>query len=116
MDEKMNRQLDQALDALAEEVRAASPLPGPDLMARVLADAADHTAAAPAPAPVRPERRGGLWDFGWLGGTVAAMAVALLIGMGIGLQMDTADLPLLAAAETGEMMLSDGGFLPEEIL
>lgn len=116
MDENMERRLDQALADLAEEVQTASPRPSPDLMARVLADAADVTGQVPQPQPVRRATPLRVWSLGWLGGAVAAMAVALMLGIGVGAQLEPADLPLMASDDQGEMVLSDGGFLPEEIL
>jgi len=73
------------LDDLFAEARGAE-MPGDDLVARVLADAADiQAAAAAAPAP-----SGGGWMAGWLsgvggwfgaGGLVAATMAGLLIGV-----------------------------------
>ena len=54
MVEKMDKALDDALSGLAREMRGAAALPGPDLTARVLADAAAVAAErAPAVAPAR---------------------------------------------------------------
>jgi len=89
-----------ALTILAREVGAATPLPGPDLVARVLGDAAEITAerrelietAAPARRPelhVRT-RRIGLIErlLGWQTGVAAMMMLALGAGVGVGLEIE----------------------------
>ncbi len=55
--------------------------------------------------------------FGWAGGAVAAAALALIVGIGVGQQMD-GGLPMMAAAEeeVSGLFLSDSGFLPEDFL
>jgi hypothetical protein len=112
--------IDAALDALAEEALAGSPRPGPDLVARVLADAA---AVAPAPevrltagetqaaAPVSWMDR----IFGWTGGAVATLVLCFGIGLGVGMAMDDGDLPM-AGAEQEELMFAESDFLQDEIL
>lgn len=123
---KMDRAIDRALTALSREVREATPRPGPDLVARVLADAAAVShAARPAQVQGQATRRAELarvlvWVraamFGWASGAVAAMAVALVIGISVGLEMEKADLPLLASADEGMLGMADGALIPEEIL
>lgn len=113
--------LDAELDALAREVNDAAPRPGPDLMARVLADAgaiaADIRDSAPAPAiAAGAQQTAGGFSlrtllFGWTGGAVAAMALALVIGMGVGMQLDPAGMPLMAAQTDDSVLFAAGGGL-----
>jgi len=98
---------DAALTIFAREVVAATPRPGPDLVARVLGDAAEITAersaltkaAAPARRPdLRTRtRRVGLIErlFGWQAGVAAMMMLALGFGVGIGLEIEPEAIPLL---------------------
>ena len=116
MTKNADSKLDHALDRLAQDVIAASPRPGPDLMARVLADAAAiHPPQVEVQPGMVPERNFRVTDllFGWASGAVAAIALALVIGMGVGMQMEAGDLPFL---EEEAVALADGGLLPEEIL
>lgn len=114
--------LDAALDALGRDALAGSPRPGPDLIARVLADAAD---VAPAQtAEVAPSTQGaapeGRWLdalFGWTSGALATMALCFAIGVGVGLEaeIDIAELPILGG-ESEELMFAESDFLQDEIL
>ena len=106
MVEKMDKALDDALSGLAREMRGAAPLPGPDLTARVLADAAAVAAErAPAVAPARamqaPPVRRGVFDtlFGWTSGAVAAIAVCMSVGIAVGMEIDATDLPMMGEEE-----------------
>lgn len=115
MTENAELKLDRALEALAREVADNTPRPGPDLLARVLADAAAvHPPQADEPVRTQAVRTG--WRtmlFGWTSGAVAAMALALIVGMGVGMEMEPADLPF---ATDELVVMADGGLLPEEIL
>ncbi|MEO1492559.1 MAG: hypothetical protein AAFV19_10450 [Pseudomonadota bacterium] len=112
--------MDAALDALGREVQTGSPRPGPDLVARVLADAA---AVAPAPevqlhpGEVRSAASESWLDrmFGWTGGVVATMALCFAIGIGVGLGMEDGDMPMAGAAQE-ELMFAESDFLQDEIL
>lgn len=121
MAEKAEFDLDAALTALAREARAASPGPGPDLVARVLADAATVSTGRAAPAPPRPVAgsaagaatgRAGLLDaafgalFGWTTGAVACMALGLAIGIGVGLEMDAGPLTIFDNSTQAETPLA----------
>ena len=113
--------IDAALAALADEVKQHSPRPGPDLVARVLADAA---AAAPVAAGVAVAGKAvhgaspGLWEtlFGWTSGAVAAMALSLAIGVGIGMELEPGDLPMTEADLVEEYVASAGSMLQDDFL
>ena len=103
MVENMDKVLDDALEGLAREARAATPLPGADLSARVLADAAAVSvqnapveAAMPEVADTTGSRQG-IFDalFGWASGAVAAVAVCMSLGVAVGMELDPSDLPML---------------------
>lgn len=130
MVEKADFDLDAALAALAREAGAASPAPGPDLVARVLADAAEVSAGRrPAPARARPVARpvagplagkaaggGGRFGafsgaisgaiFGWTTGAVACMALGLALGIGVGLEMNTGPLSIFDNSMQAETPLA----------
>ncbi|MEM0944070.1 MAG: hypothetical protein AAGI70_08995 [Pseudomonadota bacterium] len=90
MDKGGKNDLDHLLASLARDERAGRPEPGAALIARVLADAADVTAAGDRAAtaePVRPKWRlswPSLAPLAWPGGAVATMALGLTLGIGIG--------------------------------
>lgn len=117
--------LDAALTELAGDVAKATPRPGADLMARVLADAANVAASkaamdrASAATRVTNVKRPSLFDmlFGWTATATAAAALAFVVGMGVGMQID-ADLPMMANDDgpTVEFFATDSGFLPDEFL
>ena len=117
--------LDAALTELAGDVAKATPRPGADLMARVLADAANVAAAnavvdrASAAPTVTDNDRPRLFDllFGWTATATAAAALALVVGIGVGMQID-ADLPMMASDDGPaiEFFATDAGFLPDEFL
>ncbi|MEM9140117.1 MAG: hypothetical protein AAGB15_09825 [Pseudomonadota bacterium] len=116
-------QLDAALATLVDEVAAASPRPGPDLVARVLADAARVAGDRPAPEPVRaPQTQSHaqtafrLFGFGWASGAAVAMVAALVIGIGVGMQVDPSELGLMTEAPGADLSMADGGFILEDIL
>ena len=107
MVENMEKALDDALSGLAREMRDAAPLPGPDLTARVLADAAAVAAEqAPSTAATGAREsapaRGGLLDtlFGWTSGAFAAIAVCMSVGIAVGMEIDADDLPMLGQEES----------------
>ena len=123
MSDRVEMDLDAALDELAADVVAATPRPGTDLTARVLADAA-AVAAATVPAEevrqsVAPTAGGfSLSDFlfGWAGGATAAAALALVIGITVGMQVD-ADLPMMTENDGQEVgLFADSGFLSDDFL
>ena len=120
MDKSADTHMDMLLKQLADDVAENTPRPGPDLMARVLADAGDVIAAQPRPAPAMPMQtplRPGLFDMllGWGTGAVAALAVALVLGIGVGMEMEPGDLPFMES-EDDTLTMADGGFMPEDIL
>ncbi len=90
MTEKRQFDPDAALAALARAERAARPQVSERLHARVLADAAEVSAANPAAKPGRPAPVGRGW-LGWIrgvdlwaGAAVAAAILCLAIGLGVG--------------------------------
>lgn len=116
---------DAALATFAREVRAATPLPRPELVARVLGDAAEigaGFATGHASAAAVPQRRAlarakpGLLErlFGWQVGAVAVMMLALGLGVGVGLEIEPEAMPLLEkGAQEAPIALAalDGGFI-----
>ncbi|MEM7211441.1 MAG: hypothetical protein AAF479_06005 [Pseudomonadota bacterium] len=113
--------IEMTLQTLAEEVRDASPRPGPDLMARVLADAAAMApVAAGGVAVAAQSQRGGagILDmlFGWTGGAVAAMALSLALGIGIGMELEPGDLPMTEADLVQEYAAAGGSLLNDDFL
>ena len=120
MVENAEMKMDALLKELAQDVERGTPRPGPDLMARVLADAAEVAAARPqatADKAAASSQGFSIIDFllGWTTGAVAAMAVALVLGIGVGMQMEPGDLPYIMEDED-MLTMSDGGFLPEDVL
>lgn len=119
MVDQMEKTMDRALDALAHEVAAATPRPGADLMARVLADAAQVAPPRPAPsvtlAPARPRTLGEIL-FGWTGGAVAALSLCLSMGVAIGTEIEPGQMPLMGNVEDGMNETAQVAFLPEEYL
>lgn len=123
MSDRTEIDLDAALRALADDVMRATPHPGTDLTARVLADAAAVSAAArPAterPAAVASGTAFSLREllFGWAAGAAAAAVLALVVGIGIGMEMDS-NLPMVTADDdsAGEFFTADSGFLPDDLL
>ncbi len=138
MTDKAPFDLDAALAALAIDERAARPAVSESLQARVLGDVAEvaaersgAVAAKPrtlartlAPAAARTtERSGGFRLFGlfdaWTGAAVAAVALCLAIGLGVGYR---AGPEVLAQAGLGDVKVavvaeeSDGLFLSEGML
>ncbi|MEM9062389.1 MAG: hypothetical protein AAGD13_18165 [Pseudomonadota bacterium] len=114
--------LDGALETLAREAEQGSPRPGPDLVARVLADAAaqaprvDEVPAAGG--SVRSHRAPGIFEtlFGWTSGAVAAMALSLAIGVGLGMELDPGDLPMTERPVTEQFEMADGSLFNEDFL
>jgi hypothetical protein len=126
MTDKAPFDLDAALAALAIDERAARPAVSESLQARVLGDAAEVAAEGAgkmAQPPRRPARSGGFRLFGlfdaWSGAAVAAVALCLAIGLGVGYQ---AGPEVLEQAGLGEVKLAavaeEGGefFLSEDVL
>ena len=113
--------IDAALAALAADAAQSSPRPGADLVARVLADAASIAVAQrkPEQAKPAPATRFSQRDllFGWTGGATAAAALALVVGISIGMQIE-GGLPMMAAEEPAEpaFLSADSGFLPDDML
>lgn len=102
MDNNSTLDIERALDDLAHSVNARAPSPSGDLIARVLADAAQSGPVAVAvahPVPPRaaaaaPRLTLGEILFGWTGSAVAVMALCLVLGLGIGLKLETNQLHL----------------------
>ncbi len=130
MTDKAPFDLDAALAALAIDERAARPSVSESLQVRVLGDAAEVAATgaaqsgtlAPTLAP-SAVRSGGFRLFGlfdaWTGAAVAAVALCLAIGLGVGYragpevmaQAGLGDVKVAVAAEEG-----DGLFMSEDVL
>lgn len=112
--------IESALDVLGREAAAGSPRPGPDLVARVLADAAalgrpateQFQTQRPAAAPAV-----GLLDrlFGWTGGAVATMVICFAIGIGVGMELDIVPLPMIGEPQE-QLLFAESDFLQEEVL
>ena len=123
MSDRVEIELDAALEELVADVAAATPRPGTDLTARVLADAAAVAAqnvavAEPVVETAAPAARLSLRDllFGWTAGATAAAALALVVGITVGMQVDT-NLPMMVEEETEEVgLFADSGFLPDDFL
>lgn len=108
---------DDAFDALIAEARADRP--GPDLMARVLADAAEVQAAQTGPRVAAPARQS--WLAGALGavggwGAASGIVAAGVMGLAVGFYApDEIDLWLggdtLSFGETGYAITPDLGEL-----
>ena len=126
MTDKAPFDLDAALAALAIDERAARPAVSESLQARVLGDAAEVAAGnadAVAQRPPGPVRSGGFRLFGlfdaWTGAAVAAVALCLAIGLGVGYR---AGPEVLAHAGLGDVKVAvlaeegDGFFLSEDVL
>ena len=130
MTEKAPFDLDAALVALTTNERAAWPTVSESLQTRVLGDAAmvsaERAAAVLPPQQVpeqSPVRSGGFRLFGlfdaWSSAAIAAVAVCLMIGLGVGYgaepemmaHMGLGDVVVAAAADDG-----DGLFLSEDVL
>lgn len=122
MTEKAEFDLDRALAGLAADVNGGAPGPGPELMARVLADAGSVSAARAVPeAPARsgasgPQLRLSDVLFGWTSGAAAAFALCLALGIGVGLGLEPGDVPMLDDVDDIAMMAMDDGPFSEGIL
>ncbi len=126
MTDKTPFDLDAALAGLAIDERAARPAVSGSLQARVLGDAAEiaaERAGAMVAPPQSPARSGGfrlsgLFD-AWTGAAVAAVALCLAIGLGVGYR---AGPEVLAQAGLGVVKIGveaeEGGglFLSEDVL
>ncbi len=126
MTDKAPFDLDAALAALAIDERAARPAASESLRARVLGDAAEIAAGragALAPPPQSPARSGGFWLSGlfdaWTGAAVAAIALCLAIGLGVGyragpevlLQAGLVEVEIAVVAEEGDGLFPSEGML-----
>ncbi len=115
---------DTALEALARDAVAMSPRPVPDLVARVLADAAAVSAELAPPIEAMGTATGTMppqtsWTdrlFGWAGGAVAACAVCLSVGVGVGMEIDPAEMPMMGEPESEISLTVVGDLLPEDVL
>lgn len=116
MTERWERDIEAGLIELAGAERAAHPRPGPDLMARVLTDAAAVSAPAvspgSAPAPSR-RRRGWRWPLaGAIGvpGLAAAGMACVVLGLGLGYALESGmPQPGDALVAFDGLMLAGGG-------
>ena len=113
--------LDQALQALAGIDVGAAPAVNEALVARVLADAGEVTAESPPeraqPRPRQRIRRLSAIFFGWRAGAAAAMAAALVIGIGIGGQIDDLGMPMFdQVEEEADFLVSDNDEASEDFL
>lgn len=117
--------IDAALAALVREVERSAPRPGPDLVARVLADAAATVPVTPGVAATGNTARDtgeGLietlfgWTSAWTGGAVAAMALSLAIGIGVGMELEPGDLPMTETDLVDEYVEASTDLLQDEFL
>lgn len=116
--------IDMALAGLVRDVERNAPRPGPDLVARVLADAAAATPGVAAVGAVAggTARGSGLietlfgWTSAWTGGAVAAMALSLAIGIGVGMELEPGDLPMTQTDLVDEYVESSAELLQDEFL
>ncbi len=120
MAEMKTLDMETALDVLGREAASGSPRPGPDLMARVLADAA--AIGAPTAQSFKAERpvsapTVGIMDrlFGWTGGAVATMVICFAIGVGVGMELDVVSLPMIGEPPE-QLLFAESDFLQEEAL
>lgn len=126
MTERSPFDLDAALAALGRDEQASHPAVSENLRARVLADAAaitagrvkSGTASRPKAVPTKRFWLLGLFDI-WAGAAVAAVAICLAIGLGVGYE---AGPQVLASAglDGAELALAvddgDGTLLWEDVL
>ena len=126
MTDKAPFDLDAALAALAIDERAAQPAASESLQALVLGDAAEvgaERAGAMAPPPRRPARSGGFRLIGlfdaWTGAAVAAVALCLAIGLGVGYRAGPEVLAQAGLSEVKIVVVAEEGsglFLSEDVL
>ena len=116
MDMRDQQELERVLGRLAAEEARLRPVPGDELIARVLADAAEVTAKRRAPASASaPQRKmGGLLSWAalraevWLAGATVALAACLMIGFVMGYAVDAPGALLATNPEYDDgMMLAD---------
>ena len=116
--------IDAALAGLVRDVERNAPRPGPDLVARVLADAAATVPVVPvAGAATAGARRGSEmletifgWTSAWASGAVAAMALSLAIGIGVGMELEPGDLPMTETDAVEEYVEASAELLQDEFL
>lgn len=118
--------IDAALAGLARDVERSAPRPGPDLVARVLADAATAVpvtgGSTAGKETVRASGASGLietlfgWTSAWTGGAVAAMALSLAIGIGVGMELEPGDLPMTETDPVDEYVEASANLLQDEFL
>lgn len=116
--------IDVAMAGLVRDVERNAPRPGPDLVARVLADAAGAApgVSAAGTAAGGAARGPGLietffgWTSAWTGGAVAAMALSLAIGIGVGMELEPGDLPMTQTDLVDEYVEASTGLLQDEFL
>ena len=124
MTEKHQFDLEAALEALVRAERAVRPQVSERLRARVLADAAEVSAARPAEEKGRRARGGRDW-IGWVrgldlwaGAAVAAAILFLVIGLGVG--YEAGDRVLVEAGfqelEVAQAQEDEAMFLAEDVL
>lgn len=107
---------DHDLDRLLTAARGAGPAPGPDLMARILADAA---AVQPKASPRRqpaPRRQGWLTGIATIfggGGALAGISFAMLAGVFVGI-VQPAPVAALTQAFAEQEVVDSVDMLPSE--
>ncbi|MEM9044874.1 MAG: hypothetical protein AAGC81_09260 [Pseudomonadota bacterium] len=91
MSDRVEQELDGRLREIAEEVGRATPRPTDDLLARILAGAADVTAEQHLENGFQAETSKTRWSFNlssafpiWSGSAIAVLAVGLIVGIGLG--------------------------------
>lgn len=115
MNDDLNQKDNAALEALFASARAERAVPGPDLMARILADAAQATAerqAATVPAALpRAGFLTGLWSVlgGWggAGGLAAATAAGVWLGIAPPQGLDSLTTAVFGTSDTVSLFASD---------
>ncbi|MEM1276536.1 MAG: hypothetical protein AAGH74_08420 [Pseudomonadota bacterium] len=113
MSDRIEHELDARLREIARDIARETPGPSEDLMARILADAADVTAEQQAPVQ-KPAARVPRWRM-WLAvslplrsaAAAAVLAVGLFAGLGIGYGLGGSATALEAFA--GDLVLADFG-------
>ena len=101
---------EKALEALFDSARQSSPVPSPDFLARLEADAVDAIAqnSSPTPSGTTPEPGLGRWLAGLF--PASGLAAATLAGIWIGFQVPTSEFGATLLGDSTDFDVS--AFLP----